>query len=129
MVLIIALSTCPSAVLLWLMNKKAQIQTNVLTNPKHEKFALSLARGLSQEKAYIEAGYKGDRTAASRLSTNVNILRRIKEIQNSAAIRNDTDIDIILDELEKTRKLAMALGQCHSAFLASMGKAKLLGIL
>ena len=113
------------------MNKKAQIQTNVLPNPKHEKFALSLARGLSQEKAYIEAGYSanGARASASKLQTNPNILRRVNEIQNSAAIRNDTDIDIILDELEKTRKLAMALGQCHSAFLASMGKAKLLGIL
>ncbi|MBN8648377.1 MAG: terminase small subunit [Caulobacterales bacterium] len=111
------------------MKQQIEIQNCILSNPKHEKFAQSIARGLSQEKAYIEAGYKGDRSAASRMSTNVNILRRVKEIQNDTQLRNNIEIDDIIDELEKTRKLAMALGQCHSAFLASMGKARLLGLI
>ncbi len=112
------------------MKQQIEIQNCTLSNPKHEKFAQSIARGLSQDKAYVEAGYSenGARASASKLLTNPNILRRVKNIQNSAAMRNNIEIDDIIDELEKTRKLAMALGQCHSAFLASMGKAKLLGL-
>lgn len=112
------------------MKQQIEIQNCTLSNPKHEKFAQSIARGLSQEKAYIEAGFckNGARQNASRLITNDNILRRVKEIQNDTQLRNNIEIDDIIDELEKTRKLAMALGQCHSAFLASMGKARLLGL-
>ncbi|GHC79468.1 terminase small subunit [Limoniibacter endophyticus] len=54
----------------------------VLANTRHEKFAQAVAAGASATEAYAQAGYKGDRTAASRLSTNVNIIRRIDEIRN-----------------------------------------------
>ena len=45
----------------------------VLKNARHERFAQALARGMTATEAYTTAGYKCDRTAASRLSTNVNI--------------------------------------------------------
>lgn len=52
----------------------------VLPNPRHEAFAQALAKGKTATDAYADAGYKGDRTAASRLSTNVNIRQRVKEV-------------------------------------------------
>jgi phage terminase small subunit len=57
----------------------------VLKNSRHEKFAQMLAEGKSATDAYAEAGYKGDRTAASRLSSNVNISQRVDEIKNRVA--------------------------------------------
>lgn len=57
----------------------------VLKNARHETFAQGLAKGMSATDAYTAAGYAGDRTAASRLSTNVNITRRVDEIKNRVA--------------------------------------------
>lgn len=57
----------------------------VLKNSRHEKFAQLLAEGKSATDAYAEAGYSGDRTAASRLSTNANIRQRVDEIKNRVA--------------------------------------------
>lgn len=57
----------------------------VLKNARHEKFAQALAKGMTATDAYAEAGYKGDRTAASRLSTNVNVGHRVAEIKNRVA--------------------------------------------
>ncbi len=52
----------------------------VLQNPKHEVFAQALAKGASAADAYERAGYKPSRSAASRLSTNVNIEARVAEL-------------------------------------------------
>lgn len=56
-----------------------------LKNAKHEAFAQGLARGLSASEAYVEAGYKESRSAASRLSTNVNVRRRVEELSERIA--------------------------------------------
>lgn len=53
----------------------------VLKHAKHEAFAQALARGKTATEAYTDAGYSGDRTAASRLSTNVNVAKRVEEIR------------------------------------------------
>lgn len=52
----------------------------ILPNPKHEAFAQALAKGASAADAYAQAGYKASRSAASRLSTNVNIEARVAEL-------------------------------------------------
>jgi phage terminase small subunit len=70
-----------------------------LDNARHERFAQELAKGKTQEEAYKEAGYKGDRTAASRLSTNVNVQARVAEIQNRAAIRTEITVANITERL------------------------------
>lgn len=71
----------------------------VLSNAKHERFAQGIAKGLSQTDAYTEAGYKGDRTAASRLSTNVNISKRVAELQGKAAVRTEITVASITERL------------------------------
>ena len=57
----------------------------VLKNARHEAFAQALAKGMTATDAYSAAGYKGDRTAASRLSTNVNVSQRVGEIKGRIA--------------------------------------------
>jgi phage terminase small subunit len=57
----------------------------VLKNTRHEAFAQALAKGMTATDAYAAAGYKGDRTAASRLSTNVNVSQRVGEIKSRVA--------------------------------------------
>ena len=52
----------------------------VLRNPRHEKFAQALAKGKTATEAYVEAGYKGDRKAASNLWTKMDIRERVSAI-------------------------------------------------
>lgn len=59
----------------------------VLKNAKHEAFAQGLAKGLSASEAYVAAGYKESRSAASRLSANVNIQKRVEEIVQKVSER------------------------------------------
>lgn len=76
----------------------------VLSNVKHERFAQELAKGKTQEDAYQTAGYRGDRTAACRLSTNHNIQARIAELQERAAIRTEVTVASITERLLKIAK-------------------------
>lgn len=59
--------------------------TGPLKNARHERFAQERAKGKSQDKAYVAAGYKQDRGAASRLSANVSVAARIEELKAAAA--------------------------------------------
>lgn len=72
-----------------------------LANAKHERFAQEIAKGANQTEAYTSAGYKGDRTAACRLATNVNIQARIAELLNRAATRTEITVASITDRLLK----------------------------
>jgi hypothetical protein len=69
-----------------------------LANAKHELFAQGVAGGKTQEEAYKAAGYTGDRTAACRLATNVNVQARISELQGRGAERAATTVERLLDE-------------------------------
>lgn len=70
-----------------------------LANAKHEAFAQALAKGLSASDAYVAAGYAESRSAASRLSTNVNIQARVGELLSRAAERAEIDVARVLKEL------------------------------
>jgi hypothetical protein len=70
-----------------------------LKNARHERFAQELAKGKSQEDAYRSAGYKGDRTAASRLATNVNVQARLAELKAEAAERTVVTVESITQRL------------------------------
>jgi phage terminase small subunit len=52
-----------------------------LKNPRHERFAIEISKGLSQFEAYTRAGYKADRGHSSRLAANGNVQARIAELQ------------------------------------------------
>jgi hypothetical protein len=73
----------------------------VLDNARHERFAQALAKGMSATDAYTKAGYSGDRTAASRLSTNVNVQARLLELKTKSAEKTVLTVASITDRLLK----------------------------
>jgi hypothetical protein len=94
----------------------------------HERVAQELSTGKSATEAYKNAGYKGDRTAASRLSTKVNIQVRVKELQTEAAQKTKITIESLIREAEEVRGLAVTAGQLSAANTAIVTKAKLSGL-
>lgn len=84
---------------------------------------------MNATEAYATAGYKGDRMAASRLSTNVNVAQRVAELQGRAAKKAEVTLESLLTELEEARAIALAEKQSSAAVSATMGKAKLTGLL
>jgi hypothetical protein len=96
-----------------------------LKNARHERFAQELAKGKSQTEAYGLAGYKEDRTAASRLSSNVNVSARVTELKGKAAERTVITVENITNRL-----LAIAAkGEAgKDAPLLSVGRAALMDV-
>lgn len=100
----------------------------VLDNQRHEVFAQALAKGLSQDAAYAEAGFSPHRQNASRLMTNDAVRRRVTEIQSKAVRKAEITVQSLADELEEARAIALAEKQSSAAVSATMGKAKLFGL-
>lgn len=100
-----------------------------LANPKHERFAQELAKGKSQADAYAEAGYKPSEPNASRLTRNDKVAARVAELQERGAIRAEVTVATIIAELEEAREVAKQGLQPGPMVAASMGKAKVAGLL
>lgn len=73
----------------------------VLKNPKHERFAVELAKGKSQADAYKKAGYKPSEQHASRLARNGKISARVSALLQGAAKRAEISIADVISELAK----------------------------
>lgn len=103
----------------------------VLANPKHERFAQELAKGETQDAAYVSAGYKSDRGAASRLSANVNIQARVAELLERAAAKTEISVASVTEALlriaSKAEDLADSAG-LSVARASHMDAAKLNGL-
>lgn len=100
-----------------------------LKNAKHELFAQGVAKGMSATEAYERAGYKPHRPSASRLLTNANVETRIGELKAKAAERAVVTIDDIVRQLDEDREFARKSGTAAAAVSATMGKAKVLGLI
>lgn len=57
----------------------------VLKNARHEAFSQALAKGMTADAAYVEAGYKPSRKNAFRLKTNEGVRARVEELGGRAA--------------------------------------------
>lgn len=105
----------------------------VLSNPRHERFAQEIAKGASAGEAYRLAGYDADaksaETAGPRLFRNVQVQARVAELQQRGAARAEVTIETILDELKEARELALKCEQASAAVAASMGRAKVAGLI
>lgn len=101
----------------------------VLDNSRHEAFAQHLAKGLSASEAYTKAGYADSRSAASRLLTNVNVKARLAELQSRAAERTIVTVEDIAKQLDEDRTFARENGAAAAAVSATLGKAKVLGLI
>lgn len=102
--------------------------------PKQESFVQGLFRGLSQRKAYIEAGYETDKMSDNLIDKEACILNkkskisvRLKELQDSVASKNImTEIElqefwtsVVKDENEMKDKLKASelLGKNKKMFI------------
>jgi len=85
-----------------------------LHNTKHELFAQGLAEGKSMTEAYRAAGYKPNRSHASRLVAKGNIKGRVAELQDAAAAKTQITIESLIKEAADIQKRATKAGQ-HSA--------------
>jgi hypothetical protein len=98
-----------------------------LRNAKHERFARELAEGKSMSEAYEMAGYKRNRSHASRLVANGNIRGRVVELQDAAATETQVTIESLIKEAANIQQLATKAGQLSAAIAALIAKAKLAG--
>ena len=101
----------------------------VLKNTRHERFAQNLAKGMSATEAYETAGYKANGPNAGRMTKNDEIVKRIAELQNRAAEKTGYTIVKATAELEEARQLATTEKNPAAMVSASMGKAKVNGLL
>lgn len=99
-----------------------------LKNTRHERFAQELAKGKSQAEAYELAGYKASRSAAARLAADVNICERVATMQKGAAERAEITVADIAKQLDEDRAFARKMKSASAAVAATMGKAKVLGL-
>jgi hypothetical protein len=98
-----------------------------LRNTKHEHFAHELAEGKSIIEAYRAAGYKPNRSHASRLVAKGNIKERVAELQDAAAAETQITIESLIKEAADIQERATKAGQCSAAIAALIAKAKLAG--
>lgn len=101
----------------------------ILDNPRHERFAQALAKGKTSDEAYQLAGYAPNRGNASTLKAKQNIEARVSELLNRGAERAECTVASIINELEEARTLARGIEQPSPMVAASMGKAKVAGLL
>lgn len=83
----------------------------VLKNAKWEAFAQGLAKGQAVGDAYVNAGYKDSPASATRLSKNVKIRARVKEIMDRGADRAEVSIERVLTEMAR-----LGFGDIRKAF-------------
>lgn len=100
-----------------------------LKNARQERFAQELAKGSTADAAYIAAGFKANRHNASRLNTNETVRARLDELKARAAEKAVVTAADIASQLDEDRAFARELNQAAAAVSASMGKAKVLGLL
>lgn len=87
-----------------------------LANARHERFACELAKGCSQDEAYINAGYSANRGNATRLlNAKDSVRKRVEWIKKQAAAGD------VLTIAEKRRICAdIARGGEHRDRLAAI---------
>lgn len=100
-----------------------------LKNARHERFAQELAKGKSQSDAYVAAGFKPNRHNAARLNTKETIQERVDELKERAATKVEVTLADIVKQLDEDREFAKENNHSAAAITATLGKAKLLGLM
>jgi phage terminase small subunit len=101
----------------------------ILANPRHERFALALSKGMRATQAYIEAGNKPCRQNSARLTTKNDIKARLVELQEAVAKESGVTVGSLLAELEDARAKATDLNQLSAVVKAISEKARISGLL
>ena len=102
--------------------------------PKQERFCqVYIETGNASEayrQAYNAAKMKPETVnrTAKQLLDNRKIAARLDELREEHAKRHEITVDDLVAELEEARKLAFETDKAAAAVSATMGKAKLLGL-
>jgi phage terminase small subunit len=100
----------------------------VLDNARHERFAQALAKGETADAAYVSAGFSANRGNAARLNANESVRKRVAELQAKAAEKAVVTVEDIARQLDEDRDFARTNGSAAAAVAATLGKAKVLGL-
>ena len=106
-----------------------------MLTPKQERVCLAYIETGNASEAYRRAYNATNMKPATIhreakvLTDNPKVRARLAEIQGAHQVRHNVTVDSITAELEEARRLAIANGQTSAAVQASMGKAKLHGLL
>jgi len=108
-----------------------------LRHHRHEALAVrrvrDIALGESQAASYRAVGYRARGHAgyvnASRLLRRADVAGRIAELQHIAARKSVATVASISNELDAARALAFATGNAMAGVKATMGKARIHGLL
>lgn len=102
--------------------------------PKQEKFCYSYIETGNASEAYRRS-YNAERmkpevvaVKASELLAKGKIAVRIEALRGELRQRHEITVDDLVAELEEARKLAFETDKAAAAVQATMGKAKLLGL-
>lgn len=101
----------------------------ILKNARYEAFAQALAKGKTADEAYQLAGFKANRGNATRLKANESISARVAELLGKAAAKTVVTIEDIARQLDEDRQFAREVGSASASVAATMGKAKVLGLI
>ena len=102
--------------------------------PKQERFCqVYIETGNASEayrQSYSTAKMKPETVnrTAKQLLDNRTIAARLDELREEHAKRHEITVDTLVAELEEARKLAFETDKAAAAVSATMGKAKLLGL-
>lgn len=100
-----------------------------LKNTRYEAYAQHRAKGKTKDKSYALAGFKPHRSNARRLDCRPEVQARIAELQGKAAEKAVTTVADIAKQLDEDRAFARTKEQASAAVSATMGKAKVLGLI
>lgn len=102
--------------------------------PKQEKFCYGFIETGNASEAYRRS-YNAERmkpgvvaVKASELLAKGNIAVRIEALRGELRQRHEITVDDLVAELEEARKMAFETDKAAAAVQATMGKAKLLGL-
>lgn len=103
--------------------------TGPLANHKHEQFCQALLIGETLDQAYVTAGYRRNEKNAARLKKNEGVAARLSELHTEAAKEAVVTAADIARQLDEDRAFAREMESPSAMVAASMGKAKVLGLL
>jgi phage terminase small subunit len=101
---------------------------------KQERFCLLLVKGLTQTKAYEQAGYAAQAQTtmeanACRLANNEKVMARMAELRGQLAVKTRVSLESETERLLEIDKAATADGQYGAAVAAHALVARLHGLI
>jgi hypothetical protein len=100
-----------------------------LKNARRERYAQERAKGKPIEQAYVDAGFSPNRGNSCRLDREPEVKARVEELQARAAEKAVITAADIAAQLDEDREFARKNKHSSAAVSASLGKAKLLGLM